>query len=92
MMKVLLGVTASLFLLTSHAALAEGDAEAGQQKSVTCAACHGTDGNSVVAMWPKIAGQHEQYLARHIQLIKDTALNPDEDLVWVAGLRGRLAF
>lgn len=27
-----------------------------------------------------------------IQLIKDPALNPDEDLVWVAGLRGRLAF
>ena len=73
MMKVLLGVTASLFLLTSHAALAEGDAEAGQQKSVTCAACHGTDGNSVVAMWPKIAGQHEQYLARQIRLIKSGA-------------------
>jgi cytochrome c553 len=72
-MKALLGVIASLFLLTSHEALAEGDAEAGQQKSATCAACHGVDGNSVVAMWPKIAGQHEQYLARHIQLIKDNA-------------------
>lgn len=72
-MKVLLGVTASLFLLTSHAALAEGDAQAGQQKSATCAACHGVDGNSVVAMWPKIAGQHEQYLVRHIQLIKANA-------------------
>jgi cytochrome c553 len=69
-MKALLGVIASLSLLTSHAALAEGDAEAGQQKSATCAACHGVDGNSAVAMWPKIAGQHEQYLVRHIQLIK----------------------
>ncbi|MFM1892028.1 MAG: hypothetical protein RLZ44_1105, partial [Pseudomonadota bacterium] len=27
-----------------------------------------------------------------IQLIKDPALNPDDDLVWVAGLRARLAF
>ncbi|MEE4174685.1 MAG: c-type cytochrome [Xanthomonadales bacterium] len=72
-MKALLGVTASLFLLTANVALAEGDAEAGQQKSATCAACHGADGNSVVAMWPKIAGQHEQYLVRHIQLIKSNA-------------------
>lgn len=72
-MKALLGVTASLFLLTANVALAEGDAEAGQQKSATCAACHGADGNSAVAMWPKIAGQHEQYLVRHINLIKSNA-------------------
>ena len=72
-MKALLGVTASLFLLTSQAVLAEGDAQAGQNKSAVCAACHGVDGNSAVAMWPKIAGQHEPYLVRHIQLIKANA-------------------
>lgn len=69
-MKVLIGAIASFAMLTASAALAEGDAAAGEAKSATCAACHGTDGNSVVAMWPKIAGQHEQYLVRHIELIR----------------------
>jgi len=69
-MKALLGVAASLILLTAQSALAEGDPAAGEQKSAVCAACHGTDGNSVNPMWPKIAGQHEQYLVRHVTLIR----------------------
>ncbi|MBH32478.1 MAG: cytochrome c family protein [Gammaproteobacteria bacterium] len=28
----------------------------------TCVACHGTDGNSVANIFPKIAGQHENYI------------------------------
>jgi len=72
-MKALLGVAASLLLMTSMNALAQGDPEAGQEKSLTCAACHGADGNSMVPMWPKIAGQHEAYLTRHITLIRDGA-------------------
>lgn len=70
-MKALFGVAASLLLFTSVQALAQGDPEAGQQKSATCAACHGVDGNSTVPMWPKIAGQHPDYLVRHITLIRD---------------------
>jgi cytochrome c553 len=50
--------------------LAAGDADAGQGKSAICAACHGVDGNSVVPNWPKIAGQHEDYLQRQLSLIK----------------------
>ena len=34
----------------------EGDAEAGKSKAATCMACHGPNGNSIVAMWPSIAG------------------------------------
>ena len=62
---------ASLSILMSFAAFAEGDAAAGQTKAATCAACHGIDGNSTVAQWPKLAGQHPDYLARHITLIRD---------------------
>jgi cytochrome c553 len=54
-------------------ALAEGDPAAGQAKSAICAACHGADGNSAVPNWPKLAGQHEQYLARQLRLIKSGA-------------------
>ena len=39
-----------------------GDPDKGQEKSVVCSACHGVDGNSVVPMWPKLAGQHAKYL------------------------------
>jgi cytochrome c553 len=57
-------------VLCSAQALAKGDAAAGQGKSAICAACHGVDGNSMVATWPKLAGQHEDYLTRQITLIK----------------------
>ncbi|NRB70825.1 MAG: cytochrome c4 [Xanthomonadales bacterium] len=70
-MKALIGALAGLCLFLAPTVHAQGDAAAGEQKSATCAACHGADGNSAVAMWPKIAGQHEAYLNRHITLIRD---------------------
>ena len=72
-MSVLLRVTASMLVWVSVQALAEGDAAAGQAKSAICAACHGADGNSAVPNWPKLAGQHEDYLARQLRLIKSGA-------------------
>jgi cytochrome c553 len=50
---------------------AGGDAEAGKQKAVVCSACHGVDGNSVNPLWPKLAGQHEVYLAKQIRAFRD---------------------
>jgi cytochrome c553 len=47
-----------------------GDAKAGETKSATCGACHGLDGNSASSQYPKLAGQHEQYIARQLTLIK----------------------
>lgn len=70
-MKFLNAALLGLGLVLAQSVTAAGDPVAGQQKSAVCAACHGADGNSVVAMWPKIAGQHEAYLARHITLIRD---------------------
>jgi cytochrome c553 len=49
----------------------EGDAEAGKTKSTVCAACHGADGNSTVAIWPKLAGQSENYLRHQITAFRD---------------------
>lgn len=43
-----------------------GDPIAGQAKSQVCAACHGADGNSTVAIWPKIAGQSDLYLVKSL--------------------------
>ena len=52
-------------------AQAAGDAAAGQQKSAPCQACHSTDGNSAVGMYPKIAGQHPNYLATQLKALRD---------------------
>ena len=69
-MKHLLQIAIGLSLLVSLPVLAVGDASAGQGKAAICAACHGADGNSVVPNWPKIAGQHANYLQRQLGLIK----------------------
>ena len=60
----------ALFLSTTAAVQANGDPEAGKTKSVTCAACHGSDGNSAIPMNPKLAGQHEGYLLKQLKEFK----------------------
>lgn len=39
-----------------------GNATAGKAKSAACAACHGVDGNNTIPLYPRLAGQHEDYL------------------------------
>ncbi len=51
---------------TGFAMAATGNAEAGQQKAAVCAACHGPDGNAPSDMYPKLAGQHENYLLKQL--------------------------
>ncbi len=48
-----------------------GDIDAGKEKSSTCVACHSADGNSVVAIWPKLAGQKVNYLRKQIRAFRD---------------------
>lgn len=57
-------------LTDPHAQAAPGDAAAGANKAAVCAACHGMDGNSADPQYPKLAGQHEDYTARHLALFK----------------------
>jgi cytochrome c553 len=47
-----------------------GDAAAGQGKAAACGACHGMDGNSSDAQYPKLAGQHESYIVRQLSHFK----------------------
>lgn len=64
-------------LLVTQVAAAEGSADAGKAKSMTCAGCHGVDGNSVNPEWPSLAGQHASYIARQLAAFKDgTRSNP----------------
>jgi len=64
----------------------EGSVEAGRTKSVTCAACHGADGNSVTPDWPMLAGQHASYIVRQLRAFKngertDVTMKPFADLL-----------
>jgi cytochrome c553 len=69
-MKLFFQAAASMLLVASLQAVAEGDAAAGQAKAAICAACHGADGNSIMPQWPKLAGQHAAYTLRQFKLIK----------------------
>lgn len=51
-------------------ALGAGSKEAGQAKSVTCAACHGADGTSLNPEWPNLAGQHPSYVASQVRAFR----------------------
>ena len=63
----------SMILMFAANATAAGDPEAGQAKAGVCAACHGMDGNGnpQITEWPKIAGQHQDYLARQTRMVRD---------------------
>jgi len=47
-----------------------GDAKAGQAKAAACGACHGMDGNSTDAQYPKLANQNEQYIVTQLMRFK----------------------
>lgn len=70
-MKVIQCVLWGMVAVFASGVNAAGDAAAGKSKSATCLACHGADGNSPLAMYPKIAGQPENYLAAQIKAFRD---------------------
>ena len=53
-LRLIAVVAASVVLVPAQAA--------GDEKSQICAACHGADGNSPTPAFPRIAGQHPDYL------------------------------
>lgn len=64
-------LAAGLLLGLSGAATA-GNPARGQELSVTCHACHGEDGNLVLAEdYPIIAGQHFSYLVHALRSYRD---------------------
>jgi len=62
--------TALISLLTllavSVSVQAAGDPEAGKAKAQACFACHGVNGVSTNPVWPKLAGQGADYIAKQL--------------------------
>ncbi len=69
-MKIYYLTIISLFMLASSYSYA-GDPVKGKTLSQTCAACHNIDGNSLNPVWPKLAGQHAEYIVKQLQDFKD---------------------
>lgn len=63
-------ILAGLMLLFAGSAVA-GDVAAGKGKSASCGGCHGFDGNSPIAMYPKLAGQNEAYIVNQLKAFKE---------------------
>nr|P86052.1 RecName: Full=Cytochrome c4 [Thiocapsa roseopersicina] len=53
-----------------------GDPQAGEAKANgVCLACHGPQGNSLVPIWPKLAGQHPEYIVKQLMDFKQRRAN-----------------
>ena len=77
----------NLIILTSiFLFLGAGNPDKGQDKVAVCSACHGSDGNSVVGLWPSLAGQNEKYLTKQLRLVK----SGDRVIVSMTGLLDNL--
>lgn len=64
-MKKTITAALAVFGLVAFAQ-AEGDVARGETLAVTCAGCHGTDGNSPTSNFPKIAGQNAKYTFKQL--------------------------
>jgi cytochrome c553 len=65
---------------------AAGDATAGEAKAAVCLACHGPNGNALVPTWPKLAGQHPEYIYKQLMDFKGGARVNDQMTPQVAVL------
>jgi cytochrome c553 len=93
--KQIADVAAYLASIGGETVAAGGSKEAGFANAQACTACHGNNGVSVNAMWPTLAGQHEDYLLRALNSYRDgsrkdpvmgaqAALIADEDVAMLA--------
>ena len=64
-------VAAYLASVAGETVAAGGNENASFSKADTCAACHGKNGIGLSALWPTLAGQHEDYLEHAMQKYRD---------------------
>lgn len=77
----------AMMMGAATAVQAAGDVEAGKGKAAVCAGCHGADGNSMIANFPKLAGQSARYTMKQLADIKSGARSVPE----MAGIVGSMS-
>jgi cytochrome c553 len=70
-----LALSSTAPILHAEDIVAAGNSAAGKGKASSCAGCHGENGNSAVATFPKLAQQHSSYLANQLHAFKDGTRN-----------------
>lgn len=70
----LLAAFATPSVANDHAAAVDMT-KAKETATTVCAACHGADGNSVISVNPKLAGQHPEYIAKQLAEFKSGKRN-----------------
>jgi len=55
---------------TPASAIYPGDVQAGKEKSLMCASCHGATGISAINIYPNLAGQSANYLSKQLANFK----------------------
>lgn len=100
LLNLMVFASAVSFGLQAHAS---GDAAAGKEVASKCQSCHGANGNSSDPQFPRLAGQHADYLVKALSEYKSGARsNPimagfaagltDDDInnvaAWFAGQNG----
>lgn len=73
-------------LLLTQTVSAQGNAAAGEAKTLLCASCHGPGGNSQIPENPVLAGQNAAYLIKQINDYKSGARQNVTMSAMVAGL------
>src|SRR6266480_1287135 len=68
---------------------AHADLAAGKRKAEACGACHGADGNSVIAQFPVLAGQTARYLYLQLKDFKEGRRSEPSMAQFVAKLSTR---
>ncbi|MDZ7924475.1 MAG: c-type cytochrome [Marinagarivorans sp.] len=87
MNKILSSIVVAISVTAAPFAMASGDAARGETLTAVCSACHGADGNSVLATFPKLAGLGEKYITKQLHDIK----NGDRAVVEMTGLLTNLS-
>ena len=73
MQRIVVAMLAAGLLTTSlqAAGRALGDPQAGREKAIACAACHGADGVAEDPQFPHLAGQYADYMVRALLDYRD---------------------
>jgi cytochrome c553 len=85
-MKLAAALAASIALLLSTAAWADGDAARGKAKAAPCFSCHGETGNSTMPGIPSLAAQPPGYTFLQLFLFREKLRNVPTMTPFVEGL------
>jgi len=87
-----LGVLFALFALSAPSAWSQDSQEAARKIAVgTCAVCHGDHGNSQSSLYPRLAGQRENYLAAQLKAFRGQTRGDPDAIAYMWGMASPLS-